>query len=83
MAHVKIKMNPHGTTQEERFGLVVDGVDIGKHVLADGFAINPGSGLAEDPPTLTIRLAATMLDLDLPAAVVEALAPIESQRGME
>lgn len=65
MAHVEIKPNAEGGSH-----VIVDGVDIGNHVLADGFAIHPNDNLGF---TVSLTIFARTLDADLPESVIEAL----------
>lgn len=71
MAHVQFRTGSAVTNGHES-ELIVDGVDITTHVLAEGFSISE----SDDPDPLArewvvkLTLAADTLDVDLPDAVL-------------
>lgn len=67
MTHVKISTLPNGA-----HSLVVDGVEMNKKILAEGFAVELSTDLGQ-PDRVHMIVAADVLDLDLPDAVVTAL----------
>lgn len=70
MAHVEIHQKDDG-----RYAVIVDGVDIGKHVLHDGFSIQPTVHTVDGSPQgweIRVRLHASSIDVDLPSSVVIA-----------
>lgn len=70
MAHVQIRTDEHGSTS-----LLIDGVDISKHVLHEGFSIVPAAFELGGPPMgweIHCVLRARLLDLDLPESIVIA-----------
>lgn len=78
MAHVQIQQHPeHG---EGSFQLLVDGVDLSMHVLADMRVEFP----ADDPfqkPVVRVAVVADTIDIDLPDAVVAALAVSDGEEA--
>lgn len=64
--HVEIGRNERGGHT-----LIVDGVDLSRKVLTEGFTVRFG-GSPADPDLVTLTVAADTLDIDLPAAAVEA-----------
>lgn len=75
MTHVEIRYGVDKTSADDRGACVkVDGVDITRAVLAEGFAVD----FNRDPSqphhaTVTLRLRADQLDLDMPDAVLDAI----------
>lgn len=71
MAHVQINRKDGGG-----YAVVVDGVDIGQHVMHDGFSIEPTSHSTVAGEILGwvvhLKIFARSLDADLPDAVVVA-----------
>lgn len=53
--------------------IVVDGADITRHVMADGFSIGPSRpGDPNSEWVVRMTLVARPIDVDLPEAVIEA-----------
>lgn len=71
MAHVQIRKKDGGG-----YAVIIDGVDIGQHVMHDGFSIEPTDVRRVDGSVLgwevRLRIFAQSLDADLPDAVVVA-----------
>lgn len=71
MAHVQIHKKDDGG-----YAVVINGVDIGKHVIRDGFSIQPADVRRVDGSFIgwevSLRVFARTLDADLPDAVVLA-----------
>ena len=65
--HVRI-----GRKLDGGHSLTVDGVEMSDKVLADGFTVQFGD-FPDEPDRVTMTVAADVLDIDLPAAVVEAM----------
>lgn len=68
MAHVQIHQNSDGSGR-----VLVDGVDLSMHILADGFRIENLGGGKTDPARVHMTVVADTLDVDLPEAVIEAV----------
>jgi hypothetical protein len=69
MAHIQIKTNGD---DRHRVCVIVDGVDMAEHILADGFSINCPPGPSEEW-SVTMTVCAESLDVDLPDAVLDAV----------
>lgn len=66
MSHVKIHLSKDGGRVE------VDGIDLAAHILAEDFSVEFASELGQ-PSKVRMTLAADVVDIDLPVAVVEAI----------
>lgn len=69
MAHVQIKVP---ADNGDAVSIIIDGVEMNRHILAEGFAVNFGKN-PEDEVSVSMRMAATPLEIDLPEAVIVAL----------
>jgi len=65
MTHVQI------TAGREEVKVIIDGVDVTKSVLAEGFGVTFDE--AGRKPVVHMTLMPKVLDLDLPAALLDAL----------
>lgn len=68
MAHVKIVNNNQACT----FSVVVDGVELAHSLLHEGFRIVPADLAENRPAEVHMVVAADVLEVDLPDAVVVA-----------
>jgi len=66
MAHLQLT---YGGSETQ---MVLDGVDITKAVLVDGFAIDFGKGDGK-PAVVSMKVRVDRVDVDLPDAVLEAV----------
>lgn len=78
MANVSIRI---GTTEDDKRPacVVIDGVDMTDHILATGFAVQLPNH-PHERAVVTMSIRADRLDLDLPEAVIDAVAVERSPR---
>ncbi|MCZ3386330.1 MAG: hypothetical protein LH630_05065 [Actinomycetia bacterium] len=74
MAHVQIHLS---AAKPKDARVMVDGIDITRSVMAEGFAVTIESELGR-ASTVSMVVAADTLDVDLPDAVLQAMRASES-----
>lgn len=75
MPHVSIRIGPDENDDRDA-RVVIDGVDITKAVLAEGFAVDFTRVLGMEPypkAVVSMRLMVDRLDMDLPEGVLNLL----------
>lgn len=75
MSHVQIRIG-RDDADDRGAQVVVDGVDITKAVLADGFAIDI-TDYPKPSAVVTMRLRVDRLDMDLPESVLNVIETTE------
>ncbi|MCL8026321.1 hypothetical protein [Nocardioides bruguierae] len=73
MAHISLRIGGATPDDPRPARLVIDGVEITGSVLRDGFAIALAEG-PDDRAVVSLRIRADRLDLDMPDAVLQAVA---------
>ncbi len=53
--------------------ILVDGSEVNRMIMAEGFSIDTGDCMEFRPPTVTMVVAADVLDIDMPDAVLSAV----------
>lgn len=75
MAHVQISAARRGPALENGKTVMVkvDGVDLTDSLLADGLGIEWPQDVTIEDPIVVLRLAADVLDIDLPQSLLDAV----------